>query len=47
MERLGATASVIPVVELADKIASLGLEHSSAVKDARSNIERPRKHTDS
>ncbi|KXX78527.1 Vegetative incompatibility protein HET-E-1 [Madurella mycetomatis] len=40
-----ATASVIAVVELAAKIASLCVEYSSAVKNARSDIERLRKHT--
>lgn len=46
MEGLGAAASVIAVVELAAKIASLCLEYSSAVKNARVDIERLRKHTD-
>ncbi|KAK0632942.1 hypothetical protein B0T14DRAFT_542129 [Immersiella caudata] len=47
MEGLGAAASVIAVVELAAKVASLCLEYSSAVKHAKSDIERLRKHTDS
>ncbi|KAK4643732.1 hypothetical protein QC761_0070940 [Podospora bellae-mahoneyi] len=47
MEGLGAAASVIAVVELAARVASLCLEYSSAVKNARSDIERLRKHTDS
>ncbi|KAK3363905.1 hypothetical protein B0T25DRAFT_627877 [Lasiosphaeria hispida] len=47
MEGLGAAASVIAVLELAAKVASLCLEYSSAVKSARSDIERLRKHTNS
>jgi hypothetical protein len=47
MEGLGAAASVIAVVELAAKVGSLCLEYSSAVKSARSDIERLRKHTES
>ncbi|KAK4203865.1 hypothetical protein QBC40DRAFT_274057 [Triangularia verruculosa] len=47
MEGLGAAASVIAVVELAAKVGSLCLEYSSAVKNARSDIERLRKHTES
>ncbi|KAL2193874.1 hypothetical protein P885DRAFT_71872 [Corynascus similis CBS 632.67] len=47
MEGLGAAASVIAVVELAAKVGSLCLEYSSAVKSARSDIERLKKHTDS
>ncbi|KAK3312023.1 hypothetical protein B0H66DRAFT_101489 [Apodospora peruviana] len=47
MEGLGAAASVIAVVELAAKVASICLEYSSAVKNAKSDIERLRKHTDS
>ncbi|KAK0714729.1 WD40-repeat-containing domain protein [Lasiosphaeris hirsuta] len=47
MEGLGAAASVIAVVDLAAKVGSLCLEYSSAVKSARSDIERLRKHTDS
>ncbi|KAK5651140.1 hypothetical protein OQA88_13234 [Cercophora sp. LCS_1] len=47
MEGLGAAASVIAVVELAAKVGPLCLEYSSAVKNARSDIERLKKHTDS
>ncbi|KAK3305090.1 uncharacterized protein B0T15DRAFT_188479 [Chaetomium strumarium] len=47
MEGLGAAASIIAVVELAAKVGSLCLEYSSAVKSARSDIERLKKHTDS
>lgn len=47
MEGLAAAASVIAVVELAAKVASLCLEYASAVKNARADIERLRKHTDS
>ena len=47
MAELGVAASVIAVVDLAVKVASLCLEYSSAVKNARSDIERLRKHTDS
>ncbi|KAK4139040.1 uncharacterized protein C8A04DRAFT_16219, partial [Dichotomopilus funicola] len=42
-----AAASVIAVVQLAAKVGSLCLEYSSAVKSARSDIERLKKHTDS
>lgn len=44
MEGLGAAASVIAVVELVAKVGSLCLEYSSAVKSARSEIERLQKH---
>ncbi|KAM7210374.1 hypothetical protein V8F06_014238 [Rhypophila decipiens] len=47
MEGLGAAASIIAVVELAAKVASLCLEYSSAVKDARADIDRLRQHTGS
>lgn len=47
MEGLAAAASVIAVVELAAKVASLCLEYASAVKNARADIERLRKHIDS
>jgi uncharacterized phage infection (PIP) family protein YhgE len=47
MEGLGAAASVIAVVELAAKVGSLCLEYSSAIKNARSDIERLKKYTDS
>ncbi|KAK0645495.1 hypothetical protein B0T16DRAFT_428600 [Cercophora newfieldiana] len=40
MEGLGAAASIIAVIELAAKVGSLCLEYSSAVKNARSDIER-------
>lgn len=46
MEGLGAAASAIAVVELTAKVGSLCLEYSSAVKSARSDIKRLRKHTD-
>jgi len=46
MEGLGAAASTIAVVELAAKVASLCLEYSFAVKNAKSDIERLRQHTD-
>jgi WD40 repeat protein len=45
MEGLGAAASIIAVVELAAKVASLCLEYSSAVKNARADIDRLRQHT--
>ncbi|KAL2193606.1 quinon protein alcohol dehydrogenase-like superfamily [Corynascus similis CBS 632.67] len=45
MEGLGAAASVVAVIELAAKVSSLYLEYSSAVKSARSDIERLRKQT--
>ena len=47
MEGLGAAASVIAVVELAAKVASLCLEYSSAVKKARPDIGCLRKHINS
>jgi hypothetical protein len=47
MEGLGAAASIIAVVELAAKVGSLCLEYTSAVKSARSDIERLRQHTES
>ncbi|KAK4246670.1 hypothetical protein C7999DRAFT_41908 [Corynascus novoguineensis] len=47
MEVLGAAASVIAVVELAAKVGSLCLEYSSAIRSAKSDIERLRKHTES
>ncbi|KAK4220487.1 hypothetical protein QBC38DRAFT_404829, partial [Podospora fimiseda] len=46
MDGLGAAASVIAVIELTAKLISLCLEYSSAVKNARSDIERLRKHTE-
>ncbi|KAK3994174.1 hypothetical protein QBC44DRAFT_306366 [Cladorrhinum sp. PSN332] len=46
MEGLGAAASLIAVVELAAKVGSLCLKYSSAVKSAKSDIERLRKHTE-
>lgn len=46
MDGLGAAASLIAVVELAARVVSLCLEYSSAVKNARSDIERLRQHTD-
>jgi hypothetical protein len=46
-EGLGAAASVIAVVELAAKVASLYFEYSSAVMNARCDIKRLRKHTNS
>lgn len=47
MEGLGTAASAIAVVELAANIASLCFEYSSAVKKARSDIERLQKYTGS
>ena len=47
MEGLGAAASTIAVVKLAAMVVSLCLEYSSAVKNARADIERLRQHTDS
>ena len=47
MEGLGAAASIIAVIELAAKVASLCLEYSSAVKNARADIDRLRQHTGS
>jgi len=47
MEALGAAASVIAVVELTAKVGSLCLEYSSAVRSAKSDIERLREHTES
>lgn len=46
MEGLGAAASAMAVVELAAEIAKLCLEYSSAVKNARPEIDRLRQHTD-
>lgn len=40
MEGLGAAANVITVIELSAKIVSLCLEYSSAVKSAKSDIQR-------
>lgn len=45
MEAFGAAASAIAIVELATKIVSLCLKYTSAVKSARSDIERLLKHT--
>jgi hypothetical protein len=47
MEGLGVAASVIAVVELAAKVASLCVDYSCAVKHARADIERLRQRTDS
>ncbi|KAH8760474.1 hypothetical protein F5883DRAFT_140510 [Diaporthe sp. PMI_573] len=47
MDGLGAAASVIAVVEIAAKVASLCLEYSSAVKNAKPDIERLRRHNGS
>ncbi len=44
MDPLGAPASAIAVVELAAKIASLCLKYFSAVKKAKSDIERLLQH---
>ena len=46
MEVLGAVANVIAVVELAAKVGKLCLAYGSAVKSARSDIERLQKYTD-
>ncbi|GAB1318169.1 Vegetative incompatibility protein HET-E-1 [Madurella fahalii] len=40
MEGVGSAASVITVIELSAKVASLCIQYSSAVKNARSDIER-------
>lgn len=40
MEGLGIAANVIAVIELSAKVASLCLEYSSAVKRAKSDIQR-------
>jgi uncharacterized phage infection (PIP) family protein YhgE len=40
MEAVGSAASIIAVIELSAKVASLCLQYSSAVKNARSNVER-------
>ncbi|KAK4221348.1 hypothetical protein QBC38DRAFT_348147, partial [Podospora fimiseda] len=45
-EGLGAAASVIAVIELTAKLISLCLEYSSAVENAKANIERLRKDTE-
>lgn len=42
---MDAAASTIAVVELAAKVGSLCLEYSSAVKNAKPDIERLRRHT--
>jgi hypothetical protein len=46
MEGLGAAASVIAVVELAAKVGKICLDYWSAVKSARSDIERLQKYTE-
>ncbi|KAK5662884.1 hypothetical protein OQA88_6295 [Cercophora sp. LCS_1] len=46
MEVLGAAASVIAVVELAAKVGKICLDYWSAVKSARSDIERLQKYTE-
>lgn len=40
MEAVGSAASIIAVIELSAKVASLCLQYSSAVKNARSDVER-------
>ncbi|KAK4161938.1 vegetative incompatibility protein HET-E-1 [Cladorrhinum sp. PSN259] len=40
MDGVGAAASIIAVIELSAKVASLGVQYSSAVKNAKSDIER-------
>lgn len=40
MDAVGSSASVIAVIELSAKVASLCIRYSSAVKNARSDIER-------
>jgi hypothetical protein len=42
MEAVGSAASVITLIELSAKVASLCFQYSSAVKNARSDIERLR-----
>ncbi|KAK4220495.1 hypothetical protein QBC38DRAFT_404816, partial [Podospora fimiseda] len=46
MDGLAAAASVIAVIELTAKLISLCLEYSSAVENAKANIERLRKDTE-
>jgi hypothetical protein len=40
MEVVGSAASIIAVIDLSAKVASLCFQYSSAVKNARSNVER-------
>lgn len=40
MEGVGCAASIIAVIELSARVASLCIQYSSAVKNARSDIER-------
>ncbi len=40
MEAVGSAASIIAVIELSAKVASLCFQYSSAVKNARSDVER-------
>jgi len=47
MDGLGAAASVVAVVELSAKIASLCVEYSRAVKHAKDDIERLRREVGS
>lgn len=47
MEALGVAASVLTIVEVAAKVTSLCLKYSSAVKNAKADIERLRVRIDS
>jgi hypothetical protein len=40
MEAVGSAASIITLIELSAKVASLCFQYSSAVKNARSDVER-------
>jgi hypothetical protein len=40
MEAVGSAASIIAVIDLSAKVASLCFQYSSAVKNARSDVER-------
>ena len=40
MEAVGAAASIIAVIDMSAKVASLCFQYYSAVKDARSDVER-------
>jgi hypothetical protein len=40
MEAVGSAASIIAVIELSAKVASLCFQYSSAGKNARSDVER-------
>ena len=46
MDGLGSAASVIAVIDLSAKVASLCFQYSTAVKNAKSDIERLRRELD-